>query len=137
MIDRVGVGTMYIEDGSVSGGATYDVAMGYPGTPPAGAIMVYFQAIRPFMIGLPNSDATPEAQSLASCQVAPVGGVCVLVVTQNDLEIGTITFPANTVTGIVSIPEPVTFAAGDELAVITPATTFGIANIALTFAGSR
>lgn len=136
ILDRLGIGTMYIEVENMFQ-ATYDVAMGYPGSPPAGAIMVYFQAIRPFTIGLPNTVDEPEAQSLASCQVAPVGGACVMAIAQNGTGIGTITFAANATTGVVSIPVPITFAAGDELTVSTPNPNFGIANVAITFAGSR
>jgi hypothetical protein len=136
VIDRLGIGTMFLEAEDAFE-AAYDIAMGYPGTPPTLQVMVYFQAIRPFTIGLPNTTPEPEAQSLASCQAAPTGGAVVLTVARNGTGIGTVTFANGSNTGVVAIPSPVTFAAGDELTVTTPAQIFAIANIAITFAGSR
>jgi hypothetical protein len=129
VIDRLGIGTMYITADDLV--AVYDIAMGYPSPPLPSATILAFVAVRPVILG----SIAPEVQSRAAAITAPSGGASVLTLNQNGTPIATITFASGSNVGVVAFTAPVTLAPGDVVSVTTGLSTYGLANIAITLAG--
>lgn len=140
VIDRLGIGTMFIEAQNAFEGS-YDVAMGFPPVPPANQVILEFVAVRPFVIPSVSNPSPPPApipvQSRFYAHTPPSGGSVTLIVAKNGGGVGTIVFGDGDGFATYTWLNDVTFAAGDILLVTSPLTVFGIGGLALTFAGYR
>jgi hypothetical protein len=128
LIDRLGIGTMFVEAG-VFITSIYDVAMCFPGPPPASSTVFVFTAVRPITL--------PEAMvgSEFSLQDAPTSALS-FGIQKNGTAIGSVSFSNGSVIGTPALAAPASFVAGDELRVTTPASTFGASDLSMTFAFS-
>ena len=131
LIDRIGVGTMYIQAGNMpfASNPAYDIAMNFEGALPVNAPIFVFNAVRGYSIPLNASG------SKFTVQTAPTANVA-LTVNHNNSAVGSITFSANSTTGTASMTAT-SFVAGDELIIYTPSDVHGAQSLAITFAGSK
>jgi hypothetical protein len=140
VIDRLGIGSMYIEAENAFEGA-YDIAMGFPGQPPVSAVFLAFVAVRVFTIPSPGDPVVPPQPappvSQFRCINAPSGGSVTFSVAVNGVGVGTITFTNGATTGTYTWPADVVFAAGDLMTISSPANVFSMSDITMTFAGLR
>lgn len=136
LIDRIGVGSMFIEAQDFLGGDAptplYDIAMGFTGTPAADIPLLVFNAVRSYWLptDLPDSEF--------SFQTAPTDIVQFFIFRDDD-QIGYIQFDADSKEGFVvhgdgsSFPDNQQFIAGQELKIVTPDNLFGAETLAMTF----
>lgn len=130
LIDRPGVGTMYILESATNFSTIYDIAMGFPETIPPNVVILAFNVVRPIYLpaGLTGSEF--------SLQTAPSSDF-VLTLLQNGNTIGTVDFPASSLVGTPTFAAKVTFAAGDEIRIQTPSSTYGALGFSCTLAATR
>jgi hypothetical protein len=133
LINRLGVGTLEIlADLLIQNSVTYtgyDISMGFFGTPPANSTIFAFNAVRNYELPVNLTN------SAFSWQQAPSGSVT-LTVNKNSGAIGSIAFNNSTV-GNATFTSNVSFAAGDELQVVTPSNLYNANTLAMTFSGVR
>lgn len=135
IIDRAGVGTMYIETQNMNFGNAvvsnaFQVAMGFTGALPALQAILVFNAATPFTLPINLTG------SQFSLQAAPTSDLY-LTLNKNSTAIGEVIFAANSTAATVTFSSAVSFTAGDELKVVTPADTFSADTVALTFVGVK
>jgi hypothetical protein len=130
LIDRIGVGTMYIEaeDFLTSAGA-YDVAMNYLGVPPASQIFLGFAVVREF--SLPASFTLSQAVF-----TTPPTNQVQLTIQRNGTPIGTITWAATAQVGVFAGAGYSMFTAGDLIEIVSGGNLYAAADLILTLAGT-
>lgn len=130
VIERLGVGTMYIEAQNFlsGGGSIYDVSMGFTTTPPSDTTVWVFNAVRPWTTDVGNSVFTA---------VTPFTGCAAVVfsVFQNDNQLGTISFTSGETVGVANCVNA-TFTIEDQLIVTSPDDLRDMAGFAFTFKGA-
>jgi len=131
LIDRIGIGTMYIEAQNMpfSSNPAYDIAMNVEGSIPTSVPLFVFNAVRSYSI------PTNAAGSKFTVQTAPSASFA-LTVNHNSSPVGSITFAANSNVGTATMTNT-SFVSGDELIVYTPSDVHGAQTLAITFAGSK
>lgn len=131
LIDRIGVGTMYIEAQNMpfASNPAYDIAMNVEGDIPTSVPLFVFNAVRTYLID------TNALGSKFTVQTSPSSSFA-LTIKHNSSSIGTITFASNATTGTATMTNT-SFVSGDELIVYTPSDVHGAQTLAITFAGSK
>lgn len=132
IIDQIGIGTRWCTVAqllALVGGGPYDIAMNFGSVPPAGQTFLAFAANRAFTLpeGLVGSVAAA---------VQPPTSAIVFTLLKNGAAFGSINFAANAGEGTFTAAAVETFAPGDLLEVAAPGATYGVANLAVTFAGA-
>ena len=130
LIDRPGVGTMYILESATNFSTVYDIAMGFPESLPPNVVLLVFNAVRGFLLpaGLTGSEF--------SLQTAPSSPVA-FGIYQNGVQIGSVDFDTGATTGVASFASDVNFIAGQELRIVSPASLYGASGLSLTFKSTR
>ena len=120
------------QGGGSGGGAAseFDIAVFLAGTPDADNIAARYIVARPFRLvaGLGGSFAYAER---------PADSNIALAIQRNGEIIGAINFAMGANAATLDFADTVLFDAGDRLDVVTPVSVASIADIAITFAGSR
>lgn len=127
--DSVGpVGTCCISAADLIPASTYDVGMNYLSVPAASSVFLTFAAVRAFTLPSGFTGSVAETTNEATSMVA-------LTIQKNGTSIGTITFAGSASSGSFS-GEGASFVAGDLLEIASPSDLYGLANLAITFAGT-
>ena len=107
-----------------------DLSVFIVGEPEVDEIVARFVAVRSLTLQAGFYGSRAHAQS------APTSTVT-FQVKKNDLIVGTIEFAADESEGTFAAPSAVELEPGDRLDIVAPNNVFGIADIGITFAGSR
>lgn len=118
---------------TVGGGEAqpFDLTAFYPGTPTASALVTRVPIARAvtFPAGLVGSIGTATAAATASAAFK---------VQKNGADVGAITFAAGATSATFTAADPITFAAGDLLSIIAPATADdSLTDVGFVLAGTR
>jgi hypothetical protein len=117
--------------GGIGGIATeFDISLFIPGVPEADEVVSLNLAARDFML-----PADLES-SFAYAETAPTGEV-VFVIKKGETVIGTLTFALGSHDGVFAFVNDVEFAAGERLTLTSPVGLQGLADLSITYAGSR
>lgn len=117
--------------GGTGGIATeFDISLFVPGVPEADETVVLYIAARDFMLPVDLEG------SFAYAATAPIGEV-IFTIRKNGTAIGTMTFAFGANTATFSFAADVDFVAGDRLSITSPVALQDLADLSVTFAGSR
>lgn len=117
--------------GGVGGIATeFDISFFVPGVPAENNTVITYIAVRDFFL--------PEdlEGSFAYAGTAPEG-VVVFTIQKNGTAIGSITFDFAATSATFTFASDVSFTAGDRLSILSPVGLQNLADLSITFAGSR
>ncbi|MCO5157886.1 MAG: DUF2793 domain-containing protein [Aquamicrobium sp.] len=108
----------------------FDISLFIPGTPDAESVIARYITAREYTLAADLEDSFAYAETAADGEV-------IISIQKNGTMIGSVTFAFATNDGVFAFDDPVGFAPGDRLTLVSPLSLQNLADISITFAGSR